>query len=151
MDMFDTVAASQRGAWLHLTNIATGQPAYLKGKDGEDDASKPCRIHLVGMDSPDVRKKVKRRAAQLVKRRNKNNDLTRMSEDQIIALMDDGEGNKIADATDATIGWENLTGKDGKALEFSEATAAWLYEAYPAIARQVAAFLEVEANFFGTA
>jgi len=145
MEMFDTVAASERGAWLHLTNMITGQPAYA-----DEDETAPMRIRLLGMDSAEVRKRVKRRAAALTKRRGVKLDIKRMSEEQILGILNEGEGNQIMDAVDATVGWENLT-RDGKPLDYSYENAEWLYKSYPAILRQVQEFLEVEANFFETA
>jgi len=142
MDMFDTVAASEKGAWLHLTNIATGLPAYA-----DDAEKKPIRIHLMGSDSKEVRQRVKKRAAVMVKRRGTKMDVSRMSEGEIMALMADGEKSKLGDAVDATFGWENLS-RDGKPLDFSAENAEWLYSRYPAIMREVLAFLEGEANFF---
>lgn len=147
MDMFDTVKAAERGAWLHLVNIATERSAYLPDENGEDDESKPCRIKLLGMDSPAVRKAVRFRAAKLLKARGKSMDVSKMSEAQLVGLLVDGEEGKAHDAADATIGWENLT-KDGKPLEYSDENAIWLYTTYPAILRQVAEFLENDANFF---
>lgn len=140
MEMFDTVAAARKGAWLHLTNMQTGMPAYLS-----DDA--PCRINLHGMDSPEVRRRVRHRAAGIAKSRGNGLDISRMTEDQIVGLLDDAEANQIMDAVDATVGWENLT-KDGETLEYSEENAVWLYGAYPSILREVLAFLKVDANFF---
>ena len=49
MDCFDSVSAAEVGAWLHLTNLRTDAPAYVTGKDGTPDLSKPMRIKLIGM------------------------------------------------------------------------------------------------------
>lgn len=74
-------------------------------------------------------------------------DIGKMTEAQIMALLDDGDGNQIADAVDATVGWENIS-LDGKPAEYSSDNARRLYQKYPAIAAEVQAFIGNRANFF---
>jgi len=117
MDCFDSVSASENGAWLHLTNLRTDAPAYVTGKDGTPDASKPMRLNLLGPDAPAAKAKARKRATSILKRRGGKMDFAKMTEAQIGALIDEGQEGIIQTAVDATIGWENLS-LDGKPVEF---------------------------------
>ena len=150
MDCFDSVSASEAGAWLHLTNLRTAAPAYVTGKDAKPDLSKPMRMHLMGMDAPAYKAKARKRAAALLKRRGGNLNIAKMTELQIGTLIDDGEEGRISDAVDATIGWENLS-LDGKPVEFSAEAAEAIYRKYPAILDEVTEFLKDMSNFFAQA
>ena len=147
MDCFDSVTAAEVGAKLHLTNLRTNGPAYVTGKDGAPDMTKPMRMHLIGMDAPDFRRKARKRAAALLKRRGVNMNTAKMNEAQLGGLIDDGLESRISDAVDATIGWDNLS-LDGKPVEFSEANAEAIYRKYPSILDEVIEFLKDRANFF---
>ena len=150
MDFFDTVSASEAGAWAHLTNLRTDSPAYVTGKDGAPDMTKPMRINLIGLDAPAFKAKARKRATKLLKRRGGNVNIAKMNEAQLGALIDDGLESRIADAVDATIGWENLS-LDGKPVEFSEEAAFAIYRKYPSILDEVTEFLKVMSNFFAQA
>lgn len=42
---FDSVAASNRGAWMHVNSPITGKPIYA-----DDDKTKPCRVLVYGAE-----------------------------------------------------------------------------------------------------
>ena len=150
MDFFDTVAASQSGAWLHLTNLLTDAPAYVTGKDGAPNPTKPMRINLIGMDASASKAKARKRATDILKRRGGKMDFAKMSPAQIGAVIDEGQEGIVQAAVDATIGWENLS-LDGKPVEFSEEAAFAIYRKYPSILDEVTEFLKHRANFFAQA
>jgi len=150
MDCFDSVSAAEAGAWLHLTNLRTDAPAYVTGKDGTPDMTKPMRIKLIGMDAPAAKAKERKRTASILKRRGGKMDFAKMTEAQLGALVDEGQEGIVQAAVDQTIGWENLS-LDGKPVEFSEEAAFAIYRKYPSILDEVTEFLKDRANFFAQA
>ena len=150
MDCFDSVSAAEVGAWLHLTNLRTDAPAYVTGKDGTPDLSKPMRIKLIGMDAPAAKAKERKRTTSILKRRGGKMDFAKMTEAQLGALVDEGQEGIVQAAVDQTIGWENLS-LDGKPVEFSEEAAFAIYRKYPSILDEVTEFLKDRANFFAQA
>ena len=150
MDCFDSVSAAEVGAWLHLTNLRTNAPAYVTGKDGASDLSKPMRIKLIGMDAPAAKAKERKRTTSILKRRGGKMDFAKMTEAQLGALVDEGQEGIVQAAVDQTIGWENLS-LDGKPVEFSEEAAFAIYRKYPSILDEVTEFLKDRANFFAQA
>ena len=150
MDCFDTVSASEAGAWLHLTNLRTDSPAYVTGKDGTPDMTKPMRINLIGMDATASKAKARKRATSLLKRRGGKMDFAKMNEAQLGAVIDEGQEGLIQTAVDATIGLENLS-IDGKPAAFSPETAEAIYRKYPSILDEVTEFLKERSNFFAQA
>jgi len=150
MDCFDSVSAAEAGAWLHLTNLRTDAPAYVTGKDGTPDLTKPMRIKLIGMDAPAAKAKERKRTTSILKRRGGKMDLAKMTEAQLGALVDEGQEGIVQAAVDQTIGWENLS-LDGKPVEFSEEAAFAIYRKYPSILDEVTEFLKDRANFFAQA
>ena len=91
MDCFDSVSAAEAGAWLHLTNLRTDAPAYVTGKDGASDLSKPMRINLIGMDAPAAKAKERKRTTSILKRRGGKMDFAKMTEAQLGALVVEGQ------------------------------------------------------------
>ena len=150
MDCFDSVSAAEAGAWLHLTNLRTDVPAYVTGKNGASDLSKPMRVKLIGMDAPAAKAKARKRATDILKRRGGKMDFAKMSPAQIGAMIDEGQEGIVQAAVDQTIGWENLS-LDGKPVEFSEEVAFMIYRKYPSILDEVTEFLKDRANFFAQA
>jgi len=150
MDCFDSVSTSEAGAWLHLTNLRTDAPAYVTGKDGTPDMTKPMRVKLIGMDAPAAKVKARKRATDILKRRGGKMDFAKMSPAQIGAVIDEGQEGLVQAAVDQTIGWENLS-LDGKPAEFSEEAALAIYRKYPSILDEVTEFLKDRANFFAQA
>jgi len=150
MDCFDSVSTSEAGAWLHLTNLRTDAPAYVTGKDGTPDMTKPMRVKLIGMDAPAAKVKARKRATDILKRRGGKMDFAKMSPAQIGAVIDEGQEGIVQAAVDQTIGWENLS-LDGKPAEFSEEAALAIYRKYPSILDEVTEFLKDRANFFAQA
>jgi hypothetical protein len=147
MDFFDSVSAAEAGAWLHLTNLRTNAPAYVTGKDGAPDPTKPMRINLIGMDASASKAKARTRSAGVLKRRGGKMDFGKMSLTQIGNLIDEGQEGIIQTAVDQTIGWENLS-IDGKPVAFSEEAAFIIYRKHPSILEEVTKFVEDRANFF---
>ena len=150
MDCFDSVSAAEAGAWLHLTNLLTDAPAYVTGKDGAPNPTKPMRINLIGMDASASKAKARKRATDILKRRGGKMDFAKMTAGQIEALIDEGQEGIVQSAVDQTIGWENLS-LDGKPIEFSESAAFAIYRKYPSILEEVTEFLKDRANFFAQA
>ena len=150
MDCFDSISASEAGAWLHLTNLRTDAPAYVTGKDGAQDLSKPMRINLIGMDAPASKAKARKRATDILKRRGGKMDFAKMSPAQIGAVIDEGQEGIIQAAVDQTIGWENLS-LDGKPVEFSGEAAFAIYRKYPSILEEVKEFMDERSNFLAEA
>ena len=107
----DTKKISEAGAWVHLKDGR--KPAYWTDDKGAVDESRPARIKMLGPDSETLQKRARKRVAK----RN--------------------SGAPAENMADATLTWENIPGADGKPLEFSPDNALWLYEAYPAIVRQL--------------
>jgi len=147
MDFFDTVSASENGAFVHLTNMRTQASAYVTGKDGKEDETKPIRIKVLGPDSAEFRTKARKRAGKMIKQRAGKMDFGKMTEAQVLSVITDGEDSKLHDAIDATVGWENIN-LDGKPAEFSAENVEKLYRKYPAITAEVNEFIENRANFF---
>ena len=147
MDCFDSVSAAEAGAWLHLTNLRTDAPAYVTGKDGAPDLSKPMRIKLIGMDAPAAKAKERKRTTSILKRRGGKMDFAKMTEAQLGALVDEGQEGIVQAAVDQTIGWENLS-LDGKPADFSTENAETIYRKYPSILDEVTEFLKDRANLF---
>lgn len=146
MEMFDTIAASERGAYLHLENPVTEAPAYELDSEGKPDKTRPIRIKMVGVDSAAFRDNIRNRSTKMIKRRAGGLNLKKMTEDQIKEFLVQQEDSAIEDAADATIGWENI-GMNGEPLEFSRDNAVKLYTAFPEILRQVTLFRTNIANF----
>lgn len=128
----DTVALSEGGAWVHLIDMQTKRPAYA-----DDEEAKPVRIRRLGPDSVKLQERLRRRAAAMAKAEAGRQDIGKMAEAEIVAMIERREASAIHDAADATIGWENVPGPDGKPLAYSEAAAVELYTRFPAIRRQV--------------
>lgn len=135
----DTKALSEAGAWVHITNADTGRPAYWLDKDGTPDKSRPVRIKVMGGDAPELQRRIAKRAAKLIKKRGSKTDITKMSEAELAATIEEAPEGKAEDAADATIGWENIPGSDGKPVPFSRENAVALYLAFPAVVRNVQA------------
>ena len=150
MDFFDTVSASEAGAWLHLTNLRTDAPAYVTDENGVPNPTKPMRINLIGTDAPASKAKARKRTAALLKRRGGKMDFAKMSPAQIGAVIDEGQEGILQTAVDQTIGWENLS-LDGKPVEFSEEAAFAIYRKYPSVLKEVTEFLDEMSNFFAQA
>lgn len=131
----DTKTLSDNGAWVHLKNGHS--PAYLTGKDGEPDTSKPVKIRVLGPDSPVLQAKVRKRIAARIKTRGGGIDLSRMSQSEIEAFLEKNSGAEAESWVDATVEWMNVPGADGKELEFNAKNVEWLYNSYPAIVRQL--------------
>lgn len=147
MDIFDTVSASEKGTWVHLINQETGQPAYARGEDGNEDMGKPVRIRVLGPDSPTYKRKAADRVAHNMKK-HAGADLKKMSHAQIVGLIDRGAINRAEDAADATIDWENLP-LPKELAKFSTENAAAVYTGYPQILAIVDAGRSNHADFFG--
>lgn len=150
----DTKALCTAGAWIHLSDVMTGRPAYWTGKDGKADLSRPCRIKVMGGDSPELQRRIAKRAAKIIRSRNgSKTDVAKMSEAELVALMEEAPASKAEDAADATLTWENIPGSDGNPVEFTRENAVALYTAFPSVTRDVeavtgdlAVFIEIAAQ-----
>lgn len=126
------------GAWVHLK--VNGRAAYLPGKDGEPDASKPIRIRIMGGDSPILQERHAKRLARAMKAEGDGVDMSRMSEAEVIARIKEAPEQRAEALADAVITWENVLGLDGKPVPFTPEAAKNLFANYPGIRRQVEAF-----------
>lgn len=133
----DTRSISDQGAWVHLKD--GHRLAYDLDKDGNPDKSKPVRIKVYGPDSTILQGKARKRVAARIKASGGSVDLSRMSQIEIEAFLEDNSGADAENWADATMTWENIPGEDGKPLEFSPENAERLYAKYPAIVRQLRA------------
>lgn len=131
----DTKKISDDGAWVHIKDGP--RRAYLTDKDGNPDESKPVRIKVLGPDSPTLQSKARKRVAARIKKSGGSVDMGKMSQIEIEAFLDENSGAEAENWADATLTWENIPDGKGGVLEFSPGNAQMLYEAYPAIVRQI--------------
>lgn len=131
----DTKKISDDGAWVHLKDGP--RLAYLSDKDGKPDHSKPVRIKVFGPDSPTLQAKMRKRVAARIKKSGGSVDMSKMSQIEIEAFLEENSGAEAENWTDATITWENIPDGNGGVLDFSPGNAEALYDAYPAIIRQL--------------
>lgn len=110
LKMFDTVAASEEGAWLHLNVPASEEKAYLDGSKRK----KPLRLKLQGPDS-NVWVSFIRKASRAGAKSESIED-TDLHDAKLLAKM--------------TLGWENIPDNEGKELAFSYEAAVKLYRDY---------------------
>lgn len=133
----DTKKISEAGAWVHIKDGR--RPAYWIDEKGKIHDDKPVRIKMLGPDSETLQKRARKRVAKRVKAAGGSLDMSKMSSAEIEDMMERNSGAVAENMADATLTWENIPGADGKPLEFSTENALWLYETYPAIARQLRA------------
>lgn len=127
----DTKKLSEDGAWVHVKDM--GKPAYLDG-----DKKKPIRIKVLGPDSPTLQEKARKRVAKRLKANGGSVDMSKMSQVEIEAFLENSQGAECENWADATIAWENMPAPEGGAQDFTASAAETLYAAYPAITRQLA-------------
>ena len=133
----DTRKISETGAWVHVKDGYRG--AYLEGEDGQPDESKPIRIKMLGPDSDTLQRRARKRVASRLRASGGNIDLSKMSEDQIEAMLENNSSSLAENMADATLTWENMPNPDNlsELLAFSPEAAEDLYIRFPAIARQL--------------
>lgn len=117
IENLDTESKQEAGAWLHLTDPATGEPAYA-----DKAKKKPCRIKFKGYQSDagkqsviDGRNKMMKAALEQGKK-GKSDKPKEMT-------IDDLKENAESDAKTLTalaIDWENIPGSDGKMIPFDK-------------------------------
>lgn len=121
LKMFDTVAASEEGAWLHLNIPASDDKAYLDG----DKRKKPMRIKLQGPDS-NAWVSFQRKSVREGDKKKSYED-TVLDDAKLFAKM--------------TLEWENIPDGEGKDLPFSYEAAVKLYRDYKDIRMQSLKFV----------
>lgn len=129
LDNFESLA-SEEGAWMDVCDPATGEPVL-------NDAGKPVRIRLVGVDSPRYRAK---------QHEYMNRRLSKMKVNLGTAAQMEADGLDLVTA--CTVGWEGMI-KGGKPWDYSPANARALY-ATPAlrfIKEQADTFIGERSNF----
>lgn len=126
LQQFDTVSASEEGAWLHLKIPGSDEKAYL-----DEDQKKPLRIKLKGPDS-DTWTAFQRKAMR-AKQNDKSVDETTNEDAKLFAKM--------------TVAWENIPDDSGDSLEFTAENAIKLYRKYKDIRIQALRFVMDQANF----
>ena len=129
LKMFDTVTASEEGAWLHLNIPASEEKAYLDEKQ-----KKPMRIKLQGPDS-NVWVNFQRKSVREGDKKKSYED-TVLEDSQLFAKM--------------TISWENIPDADGKDLQFTYEAAIKLYRDYKDIRMQALRFVVNQEAFIKT-
>jgi hypothetical protein len=125
LKQFDTVSASEEGAWLHLCAPGTEEKVYT-----EKGNKKPLRIKLKGPDC-DVWTTFQRKAMQ-----SQGKKESRSSED--VAFEDSKLFAKM------TVAWENMPSECG---ECSYENAIKLYTTYKDIRMQALRFVMSQENF----
>lgn len=125
LKQFDTVSASEEGAWLHLCSPGTDEKVYV-----DDKRKKPLRIKLKGPDC-DAWTSFQRKA---IKGQGKKDD--RSPED--VALEDSKLFAKM------TLAWENMPAEVG---ECTYENAIKLYLNYKDIRMQALRFVMSQENF----
>lgn len=131
----DTKKISEAGAWVHIKDGR--KPAFWIDDKGKVHEDRPVRIKMLGPDSETLQKRARKRVAKRIKASGGSLDMSKMSSGEIEELMERNSGAVAENMADATLTWENIPDAGGKLLEFSPDNAVWLYEAYPAIARQL--------------
>lgn len=131
----DTRRISEAGAWVHIKDGR--RPAYWVDEKGNVDEDRPVRIKMLGPDSETLQKRSRKRVAKRIKSAGGSMEMSKMSSAEIEEMLENNSGAVAENMADATLTWENVPGEDGKPLEFSAENALWLYETYPAIARQL--------------
>lgn len=126
LQQFDTVSASEEGAWLHLTIPGSDEKAYL-----DEDQKKPLRIKLKGPDS-DTWTAFQRKAMR-AKQNDKSVEETTNEDAKLFSRM--------------TVAWENIPDDSGKDLEFTTENAIKIYRKYKDIRIQALRFVMDQANF----
>lgn len=127
----DTKKICETGTWVHVKDM--GKPAYLDG-----DEEKPIRIKVLGPDSPTLQSRSRKRVARRLKDNGGSIDMSKMSQFEIEAFLENSQGAEPENWADATLAWENMPAEDGGTQNFSAEAAEALYGAYPAITRQLA-------------
>ena len=113
LDLLDTEAQSESGAWLHLTKPGTTkQRLYL-----DDDPDKPVRIKTKGPDSETWTSFMRKSAKEKADSADKSSAEVAMEDARILARM--------------TLAWENLpVGDNGEPAPFDRDTAVEVYRKY---------------------
>lgn len=140
LDVFNKEAQANRGAWLHLINPETGEPAYL-----DEEETKPVRIKLLGMNSSVF----EREKVELIRKARKNKN----KKDKDITI-EDLQKNKEEAAelyTKMTVEIENIPSFDGNGdLEPTFENLKKLYLEYMDIRTQAGDFIGKDANFINS-
>lgn len=128
LNLFDTVSASEEGAWLHLRRPDNREPAYL-----DEDQERPVRIKLKGPDS-DTWTEFQRKALRGGKD-NKTLEETVRHDAKLMARM--------------TLDFENIPDDDEEdgVAEYSFENAYKLHLDYKDIRMQAYAFINDQQNF----
>lgn len=130
LKQFDTVSASEEGAWLHLCAPGTNTKVY-----SDDAKKKPLRIKLKGPDS-DEWTSFQRKA--MTKGKNAANQDQEEKSQSEIALEDAQLFAKM------TVGWENMPTEVG---DLTQENAVKLYLNYKDIRMQALRFVMSQENF----
>jgi len=132
----DTRKISEDGAWVHVKDGR--KKAYRDNEDGTEDKNRPIRIKVLGPDSKTLQGRIRARMAKITKAHGGMN-IDQMSEGELVEFMEENSGRLAENMADATIEWENMPDGNGGNLPCTVENAVWLYDAYPAILRQLRA------------
>jgi hypothetical protein len=135
LSTFDTVAAADRGAVLHLSSPKTGTPMF------DEETKQPVTISLLGSDSKrytDFVHKAKNKRIQSIGRMGRRGRAT----------SEEAEAEQLELAVKCTVAWAHIIYK-GQKLEFSEANVRLLYTEVPVVYDQVVEFMEDRSNYLG--
>lgn len=116
----NTVAASDEGRWIHLTDL--GNPMYAPAPDGSPDLSKPLMVKLRGPHSPILQRAEAKMNAEQVKKNGKV-DFNKMSIEETTDLLMDVKKNDPRRWAHATIEWKNFP--EGMECNFQTAYEVW--------------------------
>jgi len=127
----DTKKRSEVGAWVHIKD--NGRLAYL-----DDAKKKPVRIKVLGPHSGTLQSRARKRIARRLKENGGSIDMSKMSQIEIEAFLENSENAASENWADATLSWENMPNPDGEGtIDFSPEAAEMIYEAYPMIVAQL--------------
>lgn len=131
-----TSDAHANAAWLHINKL-DGTPAYSPDENGVPDKTKPCRLQLVGKDSPQYQKVQARlnRKYQIAQQRHRGKYVLPFEE-----AMEDGRALIVA----CVVSVENM---DNGERPLVPADFAEVFAKAPDLYEQCKEFVEDRANF----
>jgi hypothetical protein len=131
---FDTKAAAQAGADLHLNNPATGALLY------DDESGEAVAIQLLGSDSREYQAAGHRAATKRLDQAGRSG--------RIKLTADELDEERLACLLDVTTGWSYIT-VGGEHLECTRVNARRVYTDFPWIREQAENFVNDRGNFLG--
>lgn len=139
----DTESAQEQGAWMHIIDPATGEPAYA-----DLEQEKPVRIKYKGwlsQDGKEIGINGRNKLVQEAVKKGKKKD------EPVMMSVADLEENAKSDAetlTKLAIDWENIIDENGKEIKFNKETFKNVALNHLELRRQSLEFLNDQKAFF---